>query len=182
MSEPIDIQVCYKHPDRKTLLRCTICDRPICLDCAISTADGYCCEQCAKGETRTSRRVRSRGAGIVLLPALLGFLGSFLLTKLVILNGLPAIALGVVLGTLIARTIRRMTENTDSTVILSAGIGAAIPFLKISLQVLKAVWMGQYNTLFRGTLPVGGGALYIIALCGAIWFNLKGLSFKGFKG
>ena len=28
-----EYQVCYKHPDRKTYLRCNKCGRPICLEC-----------------------------------------------------------------------------------------------------------------------------------------------------
>ena len=47
-----EYQVCYKHPDRKTLLRCNKCNRPICLECAVQTPTGYRCKDCIKSQQK----------------------------------------------------------------------------------------------------------------------------------
>ena len=44
--------VCYRHPDRPTRLRCTECDRPICVECSNDAAVGQKCPECAKPEGR----------------------------------------------------------------------------------------------------------------------------------
>jgi len=45
---------CYRHPSQQTALQCGTCDRPICVDCAVTAAVGIKCPDCA----RTSRAAR----------------------------------------------------------------------------------------------------------------------------
>lgn len=42
--------VCYRHPNRHTLLRCSRCDRPICASCSIDASVGQRCPECVKSE------------------------------------------------------------------------------------------------------------------------------------
>ena len=42
--------VCYRHPDRHTLLRCSRCDRPICGACSIDASVGQRCPECVRSE------------------------------------------------------------------------------------------------------------------------------------
>jgi membrane associated rhomboid family serine protease len=49
--------VCYRHPDRPALLRCSRCERAICADDAIEAPVGYQCRECAAGGQRV-RHVR----------------------------------------------------------------------------------------------------------------------------
>ena len=42
--------VCYRHPDRHTLLRCSRCDRPICAACSIDATVGQRCPECVRSE------------------------------------------------------------------------------------------------------------------------------------
>ena len=68
--------VCYRHPDRQTLLRCSRCDRPICSACSIDASVGQRCPECVR-EEGTQRVIptgprRSRSAGA---PATLTFIG-----------------------------------------------------------------------------------------------------------
>jgi membrane associated rhomboid family serine protease len=44
---------CYRHPDRRTGLRCSRCDRPICGECANPAPVGQLCPDDAKGTVRT---------------------------------------------------------------------------------------------------------------------------------
>ena len=47
------MEVCYRHPNRETGVRCSNCDRPICPDCMTSTSVGMRCPECARqGRTR----------------------------------------------------------------------------------------------------------------------------------
>ena len=52
---PVDTTTtCYRHPDREAPLRCTRCERPICLADAIDAPVGYLCPD----DAQQSRRVR----------------------------------------------------------------------------------------------------------------------------
>jgi membrane associated rhomboid family serine protease len=42
--------VCYRHPDRHTLLRCSRCGRPICAACSIDASVGQRCPECIRQE------------------------------------------------------------------------------------------------------------------------------------
>lgn len=42
--------VCYRHPDRHTLLRCSRCERPICASCSIDATVGQRCPECVREE------------------------------------------------------------------------------------------------------------------------------------
>ncbi len=45
--------VCYRHPDRSTYLRCSNCDRPICIECTNDVPVGQKCPECAAPATRS---------------------------------------------------------------------------------------------------------------------------------
>jgi membrane associated rhomboid family serine protease len=46
------MEVCYRHPNRETGVRCSNCERPICPDCMTSTPVGMRCPECARQGTR----------------------------------------------------------------------------------------------------------------------------------
>lgn len=54
--------VCYRHPDRETLLGCASCGRPICPDCAVDTPAGHKCFECARPAAAqvTARQLMNR--------------------------------------------------------------------------------------------------------------------------
>lgn len=60
--------VCYRHPDRHTLLKCSRCERPICATCSIDASVGQRCPECVRSEGPQKviptgpRRSRSAGA------------------------------------------------------------------------------------------------------------------------
>ena len=53
------MEVCYRHPNRETGVRCSNCERPICPDCMTSTPVGMRCPECAR-QSRT--RIRTMHA------------------------------------------------------------------------------------------------------------------------
>src|ERR687892_1532267 len=53
--------VCYRHPNRETNVKCSRCGRPICPDCMYDSPVGMRCPECA-GQQARSRRVAIRRA------------------------------------------------------------------------------------------------------------------------
>ncbi|MGH3925648.1 MAG: rhomboid family intramembrane serine protease, partial [Pseudonocardiaceae bacterium] len=53
---PSPVQVCARHPDRETGLRCVRCDRPACSSCLREASVGYQCVDCVAEGARTMRR------------------------------------------------------------------------------------------------------------------------------
>ena len=69
---------CYRHPDRETGLSCSVCERPICTDCATFAAVGIRCPDHSgrpQGVTRVTtgvRRASFEGTGALVTKALIG--------------------------------------------------------------------------------------------------------------
>jgi membrane associated rhomboid family serine protease len=78
---------CYRHPDRETGLSCSVCERPICTDCATFAPVGIRCpEHSGKPQgvekvTRTVRRAHYEGSGALITRLLIAInIGVYLLT------------------------------------------------------------------------------------------------------
>lgn len=57
---------CHVHPDRQAGVRCTRCERPACVECAIPAPVGFQCRSCVRAEPARVVRYRPRtpaGAG-----------------------------------------------------------------------------------------------------------------------
>jgi membrane associated rhomboid family serine protease len=70
--------VCYRHPDRQTLLGCSRCGRPICSDCSIDAPVGQRCPECIRAEgTQKVIPTGSRRSALASAraPATLTFIG-----------------------------------------------------------------------------------------------------------
>jgi membrane associated rhomboid family serine protease len=68
---------CYRHPDRETGLSCSVCERPICTDCATFAPVGIRCPdhsgkpQGVEKVARTVRRAHYEGSGALVTRALI---------------------------------------------------------------------------------------------------------------
>ena len=75
--------VCYRHPDRHTLLRCSRCERPICASCSIDATVGQRCPECVRAEGPQTvvprRQAVSRTGGAPATKALIGLAVAFYL-------------------------------------------------------------------------------------------------------
>ena len=60
---PAEAPSCYRHPGRRTYLRCNRCERYICADCMRSAAVGHQCVECVQEGARTIRQPRTRFGG-----------------------------------------------------------------------------------------------------------------------
>jgi membrane associated rhomboid family serine protease len=69
---------CYRHPDRETGLSCSVCERPICTECATFAAVGIRCPEhsgAPQGVARVTtgvRRASFEGTGAIVTKILIG--------------------------------------------------------------------------------------------------------------
>ena len=68
--EPDATPRCYRHPDRRTFLRCSRCETPICGFCSHDSPVGQRCPECISGKAAT-RVVTARGLSTAVSPAVL---------------------------------------------------------------------------------------------------------------
>lgn len=54
----IQVETCYRHPDRETRVHCTRCGRPICPDCMVQAPVGHHCPTCVAESRRGVRTIR----------------------------------------------------------------------------------------------------------------------------
>jgi membrane associated rhomboid family serine protease len=60
---PTESPSCYRHPGRRTYVRCNRCERYICGDCMRAAAVGHQCVECVQEGARTVRQPRTRFGG-----------------------------------------------------------------------------------------------------------------------
>ncbi len=65
-------EVCYRHPDRETGIRCQRCDRHVCVDCRHQASVGVHCPECTKsaGTQKVYNARNLPGANFVVTKAL----------------------------------------------------------------------------------------------------------------
>jgi membrane associated rhomboid family serine protease len=56
----VDVETCYRHPDRLTGIHCTRCGRPVCPDCMVAAPVGHHCPTCVAEDNKGVRQVRWR--------------------------------------------------------------------------------------------------------------------------
>jgi len=54
MPDDLDVEHCYRHPDRETGVHCSNCGRPICHECMTPAPVGFRCPQCMADQRRSS--------------------------------------------------------------------------------------------------------------------------------
>jgi hypothetical protein len=112
---PLEAHVlyCYKHPKSETRLRCTECDRPICLKCSVVCEVGNKCRECVDGHKSHLTEVSTKHYVILIVGGmLLGYAYWSLTQKMGITSGifwllyLLPLALGNFAGRLIRQFVR----------------------------------------------------------------------------
>ena len=184
MTEEIheEYQVCYKHKDRKTLLRCNKCNRPICLECAVQTPTGYRCKDCIKTQQQVFDTAQTKDYIIGgMIAFVLAFAGSYVEQMIPFLSFLSAVIVGGAVGKLICTAVRsavskRRSRTLNVVVLAAAGIGSLLPRLTgIRIIIEYYIEMGM---VLSGLTQILMSLLYVIVLCLTIRFDLEGMIFR----
>lgn len=177
-------QVCSKHPDRKTLLRCARCERPICMECAVSTPTGYVCKECVDKQQRRFNTGTNRDVAVTALTSfVLGLIGSLIDSSLRFFPVVLSIILGGLVGTLIVNAVRKACGNRRSdainrTMVYASLLGAVLPKLRSAVALLSALFTGHFRELLSGSYSVGFSVLFIAAMFAAVKSGQNGFTFR----
>ena len=177
--------VCYKHPNRETLLRCNQCGRPICQECAVKVPTGYRCKECVREQQKRFDTSKTTDYFIgAVIAFLIGSAGSFIAQMIpYIPQYFTALILGGLCGRLTVFLVRKAVNKRRSgkltlTVTAAAGIGALLPcaqsvILYLSFMFANPVW------LFSGLMQIFLDVLFAIVICTVIHMEMSGMIFRG---
>jgi len=173
-----DTLYCANHPDRETFLRCNRCEKPICVQCAVQTPTGYRCKECVRGQQKVFNTARP--TDIILAPIIAAVL-SFIGANLVGFLGFFTLLAAPFVGMVIESAVRRLIKNRRSNVLFIAtaagsALGALPSLLAALLPFLQFLSAGSFNAF--GLLPLIWRGAYTILVTSAVYYRLKGISFK----
>jgi len=177
MTEP-DILYCANHPDRETMLRCNRCEKPICVQCAVQTPTGYRCKECVRGQQKVFNTARASDVIIApIIAAVISFIGANFVSFL----GFFTLLVAPFTGMVIERALRLVIKNRRSnTLFLTAAAGSALGalpvFLVSFLSFLQSLAAGSFN--IYSLLPLIWRGAYLVMVTSAVFYRLKGISFK----
>jgi phage FluMu protein Com len=151
---------CTFHPDTETLLRCSKCEKPICVRCSIQTPVGARCPECANVQKiptynlPTTQLSKAIVVAIVVALALGVFFGLFQYLvpfRIVWIYG-PATFIGS--GWAVGETISRVTNRKRVPALQGLAIGAyALSFIVYIFVSPEFPFIGFYTLV---GLAVGG--------------------------
>lgn len=119
--------VCYRHPNRETLVTCGRCGRPLCPDCMHHGPVGVRCTEClhpasVAATLEEPKRIKlAIGVGIGL-----GVVFAVMLLLSAVLNGTPNWLLSGITGAVIGHTIWRVSGKTYNRQTVCWAVGIAI--------------------------------------------------------
>ena len=174
--------VCYRHPDRETLLTCNRCGNPICTECAVLTPTGYRCKDCIRGQQKVFDTAQTTDYLVAVLVA--GGLGALaaVLISLVPFLGFFLILVGPVVGNIIARAVQWAVKRRRSKLLHQVATGAAvigsllpqIPFLLL----LLGGFVSNFSLLGGSMLSLVWQGLYIFLLASSLYYQLRGIRIR----
>ena len=152
---------CTWHPDRETYLRCNLCDRPMCIECAVKTPTGYRCKECVRGQQKKFDTAITRDYIYGILIALaLGYIGGLLTIRIGFFVILLAPFAGGIIGEAVRKVInRRRAKSLFQAVTAAAVVGALLSAAPLLFGLLLGsgnlfglIWMAVYIVLMTSTL------------------------------
>lgn len=174
--------VCYRHPDRQTMLSCSRCGRPICASCSVDAAVGQRCPECLRQEgtqrvipARSSRSASSSAPatrGFIALAvtffvlAQFGGLGEELVLRLAQINALVAAGewWRIFTVVLLHASITHIVFNMWALWVLGP-------------QIERGVGTGSFVALFLASAGVGGAFAYYLGSISDVGVGASGAIF-----
>jgi len=136
---PKPLVMCAVHATMEATLRCTSCDRPMCVRCTIPNEVGQLCPTCRY--KRIPERYRSNLRHWLIAGSVSAVLATIIPIPLVFLLSIPFIgpmlflAGGMLIGSLSAQITLRLTAKRGQQMIMASGIGVGIGSL-IAMLIL----------------------------------------------
>jgi len=127
---PKPLVMCAVHATMEATLRCTSCDRPMCVRCTIPNEVGQLCPTCRY--KRIPERYRSSLQHWVIAGGISAVLATIIPIPLVFLLSIPFIgpllylAGGMLIGSLSAQITLKLTAKRGRTMIMACGIGVGL--------------------------------------------------------
>lgn len=158
---------CANHPNRETLLRCNICGKPICTECAQRRPTGYSCKDCMRGQQKRFENAKSLDYVLAaVITAALAFIGSFIADILSFFIIFVAPIIGIIIVSAVQRVLKHRRSRTLFLVTAGAALLGSLPLLVIKLisffglavsgglvySILDLVWQGVYAFLITTTI------------------------------
>ena len=170
---------CYRHPDIETRLRCSRCENPICVKCAIKTPTGYRCPDCVRSQQKIFETATATDYVVAItLAGFLSLIGSFIASAV----GFFTIFIAPVAGVIIAETVRWATRRRRSKLLFqlttAAAAAGSLPLLVTRLAgVLLLTAMGD-NTAFMFFLPIIWQGLYTAVVISTVFYRMSGVRLR----
>jgi hypothetical protein len=139
IAPPKPIIMCAVHATMEATLRCTSCDRPMCVRCTIPNEVGQLCPTCRY--KRIPERYRSELRHWLLAGGVCTVLATIMPIPLVFLLSIPFIgpllylAGGMLIGSLSAQITLKLTAKRGRQMIMASGIGVGLGSL-IAMLIL----------------------------------------------
>ncbi len=131
--------MCPVHGTRAAPLRCTSCDRPMCIRCTILNDVGQICPSCRykliPERYRSALRHWLVAGSITAIFATIIPIPLVFLLKIPFIGSLVYIAGGMLIGSLSAQITIRLTAKRGRAMIIASGIGAGIGAI-IAMMIL----------------------------------------------
>lgn len=136
---PTNIVMCPDHPDTEATLRCTSCDRPVCVRCAIPNEVGQLCKNCRT--QRIPERYRTN-IGHHMIGFFVGFIAAAILPLPVLfiisipfLGPFIFLAAGALAGNLAARVSERLSQKRGRQLAMATSIGVGLGMASFLLLI-----------------------------------------------
>lgn len=158
---------CANHPAVETQLRCNRCEKPICTKCAVLTPTGYRCRDCVRSQQKTFDTAVWYD---YILASSVGFILSYLGSRIVSFIGFFTIFVAPLAGMLIAEAIRAVIRRRRSnSLFLISGIAVA---LGGGLTLLLLLLAGSFGSRLLSLVWQG---LYIFIVTSSVYYRLRGI-------
>lgn len=173
-------KTCYYHPEVKTRLGCSSCEKPICPQCAISASIGYICPECAEKNKPKEKPVSKRDMFFALCNAtaaaiILGWLWNFLKPYGVFI----ILAASYLVGFAIARTITVTTKfKTTKALSIFTGIIAGVAIVYNPIVIWMALSdISLLSAIFVFTFAYISNIMNTLSVIIAVWAAVRHLRF-----
>lgn len=144
----VEVEYCYRHPDRETGLHCVQCNRPICGECAKPAAVGQLCPECRAARRPVNYQVASKH---LLVGGLVAFFSALLLSipLALFLRGFFAFFIIILAGPAIAEFVVRVVDyftklkrGRPMQIAVGVGIGlGTLPMLALTFNIFLLFFM-----------------------------------------